>query len=375
MSSKHNFEDMLKRYRAGEATEEEKGIVESWYLAEAAKKPPPDVTEDVLREDLLRMQTVLPARPSALRRLRPVLAAASVLLLVALGAYFFSMHEQEKPVPASAVVLQHDALPGGKKATLTLSDNRQIVLDEHAPGEVASETGISVTKNDEGQLVYTAGSGEGKGFHTISTPMGGECQVTLSDGSRVWLNASSSIRFPVHFSGAERPVEIAGEVYLEVAPMAGKPFRVTGGGQVVEVLGTRFNINAYPGVGKVKTTLLEGAVKVSTAGGSGARVLKPGQQAILEGNSIRVGAADEESAVAWKNGYFLFDDAELAYIMDELCRWYNVNAVYEGVNPSMRFGGTVSRKKKLSEALRILELSGNIRFKIEGRTITVMPQY
>lgn len=366
---------MLKRYRAGEATEEEKGIVESWYLAEAAKKPPPDVTEDVLREDLLRMQTVLPARPSALRRLRPVLAAASVLLLVALGAYFFSMHEQEKPVPASAVVLQHDALPGGKKATLTLSDNRQIVLDEHAPGEVASETGISVTKNDEGQLVYTAGSGEGKGFHTISTPMGGECQVTLSDGSRVWLNASSSIRFPVHFSGAERPVEIAGEVYLEVAPMAGKPFRVTGGGQVVEVLGTRFNINAYPGVGKVKTTLLEGAVKVSTAGGSGARVLKPGQQAILEGNSIRVGAADEESAVAWKNGYFLFDDAELAYIMDELCRWYNVNAVYEGVNPSMRFGGTVSRKKKLSEALRILELSGNIRFKIEGRTITVMPQY
>jgi len=204
--------------------------------------------------------------------------------------------------------------------------------------------------------------------------VGGEYQVVLADGTKVWLNALSSIRFPTSFKGSERKVEITGEAYFEVAKNARMPFRVIGGSQTVEVLGTHFNINAYPDESAVATTLLEGSVKVAMHDGQ-AKVLKPGEQALIfkENNSFRVKEVDAEDAVAWKNGYFQFNDDDLKTIMNQLSRWYNVEIVYQQANLDQKFGGTISRSKNLSQVLRILELTGNVRFRVEGRRITVMP--
>jgi len=208
-------------------------------------------------------------------------------------------------------------------------------------------------------------------YNTATTPRGGQYQFILSDGTKVWLNSASSIKYPVQFIGNERKVELTGEAYFEVVHNAKMPFRVVSNGQTVEDLGTHFNINAYNDENVIKTTLLEGSVKVSSAAGN--NTIKPGQQAVLNNGNISViNDADLDAAVAWKNGFFYFDDNNIQEVMRQLARWYDVDIKCEGELPSRQFSGEISRNVKASQILDILSFK-KIHYKIDGKSIVITP--
>ena len=311
--------------------------------------------------------------------------AASVTFLLGVSAsMFFYLRNDNSFLSAknSKQPFKNTIAPGGNKALLTLANGSKITLDDAATGELAKQAGVRVTKAANGQLVYTVEnssvspvtSGE-IAYNTIETPKGGQYQVDLPDGSKVWLNAGSSLKYPTNFNGNIRSVELAGEAYFEVAKNAKKPFRVVSNSQVVEVLGTHFNISSYMDDASVKTTLLEGSVKVLSARSNQSRLLKPGEQSSINylNNSFSVQQVNTEEVVAWKNGYFLFVDEDLKTIMSKFARWYNVDVEYAANVDNLRFGGMVSRKRDLAQALKIIEQTGNIKTKIEGRRVIIMP--
>ena len=275
---------------------------------------------------------------------------------------------QQKP-------LKNDASPGGNKAVLTLANGSKINLSDVKNGVLASQGQTVLKKDKDGRIVYEAPGGKTVDssaiFNTISIPRGGQYQVVLSDGSKVWLNSASSITFPATFSKAERKVTITGEVYFEVAKNKLKPFRVVAGEQVVEVLGTHFNVNAYADEDALKTTLVEGSVKITA--GVQSVVLKPEQQASVAvgpAGGIKVTAVDTDNVLAWTTGNFQFEKAEIPLIMREASRWYDVDIKYEGEIPRRRFTGSISRSVNLSELLKMLKYTG-INFKIAGKSIVV----
>jgi len=303
------------------------------------------------------------------------MAAAAVLVFIVCGLWFLVGREGDgKPSVAVTPKVKQDIAPGGDKAILTLADGTQVVLDTANNGALTKQGNVTVIKLN-GQLAYNKQGGIPTEvlYNTISTPRGGQYQLVLSDGSKVWLNAESSLRFPTAFAGKERRVELTGEGYFEVAHNAEKPFHVKVNDMEVQVLGTHFNINSYSDEEAVKTTLLEGSVKVSK--GDKMVLLHPGQQAVVqpEGAEIKVGYdVDTEEVVAWKNGLFVFNNTPLATIMKQLERWYDVEVVYQGKVPQDRFNGSISRNNNLSEVLKVLEYS-DIKFRVEGKTITVLP--
>jgi transmembrane sensor len=275
-----------------------------------------------------------------------------------------------------------DIAPGGSKALLTLSDGSTIVLDQASEGQLARQGNTLVIKTGEGELAYQVsarGRQEHSGYNTLKTPRGGQYSLLLPDGSKVWLNAASSIRYPTVFDDHVRVTEIRGEAYFEIKPVyrPGKPtekipFRVKVNDVEVEVLGTHFNINAYGDEGVTRTTLLEGAVRVHK--GAVESLLKPGQQASVSGKSsgIKVTQVNVGQAIAWKNGYFQFHKATLDEIMRQLTKWYDVEARYEGSLPAREFTGEIPRSATLLEVLQILEVS-NVRLNVEGKEIVVKP--
>jgi transmembrane sensor len=318
-------------------------------------------------------------------------AAAVVILIVAGGAYWW---QQSKQIPStSAAVVAHDVAPGSNKAILTLSSGQQIVLDSAAKGDLAQQGSTQVTKTDSGQIAYNASSEKPTLvlYNTLATPRSGQYQLTLPDGTKVWLNAASSIRYPVFFSGSERRVEITGEAYFEVTKNASKPFKVmVNGNQEVDVLGTSFDINAYSDEHEIKTTLLEGSVSVAKEPLAGVNtnkdklsvVLKPGEQAQLAlsdnsgggGGRINIDkSADVEEAVAWKNGKFIFTGDDLGSVMRQISRWYDVDVEYKGDFQGDEFVGVISRFKNVSEILHMLEQTRTVKFSVEGRKITALP--
>ncbi|HEY9197254.1 MAG TPA: FecR domain-containing protein, partial [Mucilaginibacter sp.] len=231
-----------------------------------------------------------------------------------------------------------------------------------------------VNKTADGRIVYNAEDGAGAdkaGMNTMTTPRGGQYWVVLPDGSRVLLNAASSLTYPTAFNGNERRVELTGEAYFEVAHNPAKPFRVSSSGQMVEVLGTHFNINAYQDEAAVKTTLLEGRVKVRAADKNKVRFLQPGQQSVVNAQTFEVNTVETDEAVAWKDGQFVFEGDNIQHIMRMISRWYDVEISYAGTPPDDNFGGNVSRFSNVSEVLKALQLTGKVRFQIEGRKITV----
>lgn len=268
---------------------------------------------------------------------------------------------------------KNDVDPGGNKATLTLADGSVILLDDAKNGILTQQGASKVIKLD-GKLLYdlTAIDTRQIVYNTISTPRGGQYQLELPDGSRVWLNATSSIRFPTSFVEMERRVEITGEAYLEVAKNANKPFVVSVNGSEIQVLGTHFNINAYSDEEIMKTTLLEGSVKFVSANDN--HILQPGQQSQLtKGGAVKVvNKVDVDQVVAWKNGLFSFENAGIEAIMRQLSRWYDVDVDYRG-RPDDLFIAEMNRNIKLSDALKALELTGKVSFEIEGKMIIVMP--
>lgn len=300
----------------------------------------------------------------------PAVAAAVIGLCL---VYFF--HTPHKPAPAvgMAVQIKKDFPPAGHKATLTLADGTIVPLGDDSTGTIVRQGGTKVLLINKGTLAYHASGDTGPIlYNTVTTTRGEQYAVILPDGSRAWLNAGSSLRFPTAFQGKERTVRLTGEGYFEIAPDKDKPFTVTVNDMRVNVLGTSFNIHAYEDESIVTTTLVEGRVRVTREQSS--VLLRPGQQAVLNGSSpapaIRVGEADMDAALAWKNGLFEFSSADMRTVMLELSRWYDVETSFTGKMPGWHFSGAIERDIPLSKVLKMLE-SNDVHFTMEGKKIIV----
>ena len=323
------------------------------------------------------------------RRLVRYGVAAAILLAIIGGWRLFFKPVSHNPSP---VAFQHktesDVRPGRDRALLTLPDGRRIDLDSAGNGQIATQGAAVFSKSNGALSISFAGTRQithqtgnepdpahpqaaGEAF--ISTPRGGQYQLLLPDGSKVWLNSSSSLRFPTVFSGKQRSVELSGEGYFEIAKNAAMPFFVKVNDMQVRVLGTHFNTMAYPDEKTINTTLLEGAVEVSS--GDLSKRLVPGQQAALNnaGHQLAVGQADIQKAVAWKNGLFEFDHTDLATIMRQLARWYDIEIVYQALPDKTPLGGSISKNLGLTEVLDLLAANGINHFKIEGKKVFVLP--
>lgn len=291
------------------------------------------------------------------------MAAAAVIVLAVAGVYLL---QQPAPVQQTVSVQKADVQPGSSKAVLTLADGTTVPLD--STGNQVIRPGIV---QQGGQLQYDEANAT-VSYNLLTTPRGGQFRLTLPDGTRVWLNAASSLRYPTAFRGTERSVEVTGEAYFEVVHNAAKPFRVAANKAVIEVLGTRFNVNAYENESSLNTTLLEGAVKVSA--GQRSAVLKPGEQAQVNASGHISVMADVnlDEVTGWKNELFYFRDADIRTVMRHLERWYDVEVEYMGEIPVRRFQGEIQRNLPLSDVLEGLKTTG-IRFTIDGRKIIVKP--
>jgi transmembrane sensor len=311
--------------------------------------------------------------------------AAAVFIPLAIGITIVSLtNTAKKKNTPSLAFHQPDLLPGSNKAILTLANGSKIILDNAGNGNIATQQNAVISKTQNGQVVYNAGRiaedltasstqiiDKVIATNIIATPRGGQYQVVLPDGTKVWLNAASSLKFPIAFTGNERNVELTGEAYFEVAKNAAKPFFVKTSTQTVEVLGTHFNINSYTDEQATKTTLLEGSVKVIGNYGKLMVKLTPGEQAVNNTGGINVvHNADIDEAVAWKNGKFLFTNTNLQTIMRQLSRWYDVDVEYRGTVNEKHYNGRISRNVPVSQIFQILKTSG-INFTINGRKIIV----
>ena len=307
---------------------------------------------------------------------RRIAVAASFIGLFLLGGFLLFNRIASREIAKTEVNEQRfkeDVSPGGDKATLTLADGSTIALDDAQNGTLAQQGGSKIIKLD-GKISYDPTNRNSKEivYNTISTPKGGQYQLELPDGSKVWINAASSIHFPTSFTGKERRVEIEGEAYFEVSKNPNMPFIVIVNDAEVHVLGTHFNVNAYSDEDNIKTTLLEGSVKF--VHGVNANMLTPGQQTQLETNGMIkvVSNVDVDEVVAWKNGMFDFKNAGIETVMRQLSRWYDVEIEYSGKTDDLFFAD-MRRNIKLSDALKALELTGKVKFDIQGKKIIVMP--
>ncbi|PSL23016.1 FecR family protein [Chitinophaga ginsengisoli] len=369
-----SFKALLHKYNTGECTPEEKAIIESWY--HQLELPG---LEELTDEQLVEIEQLRPSLPVKQRTRWPwISVAAAVAVLVTAGGYFLyhSMNTQKhQPI----ALMQDDALPGSNKAVLTLANGQRIMLEDAQKGALAQQGSIVIEKKADGELNYISGAelheDDAPLINTVSTPRGGQHHLVLADGTQVWLNAASSITYPVTFNSQERKVEITGEGYFEVAQRDGQPFRVVSKGQKIDVLGTHFNVNAYPDEPVTKTTLLQGAVRVTADGGESA-VLKPGQQAVLDNlQQIKVRFIDPEVAIDWKEGDFVFKNETLPDIMRKVSRWYDVDVDDGHYNHSkLTFSGEVSRSRNLSVVLKMLEATAGVKFTVKNNHITIADQ-
>nr|WP_067058260.1 FecR family protein [Mucilaginibacter sp. L294] len=307
------------------------------------------------------------------------IAAATIGLVIITGALVYHLKKVPRG-PATAQqkgTVKFDAEPGQNKAILTLADGSKLELNSAKIGVLAKAGHMSVKKTKDGQLIYLvapskiADANAPIAFNTINTPVGGQYQVILPDGTKVWLNAASSLKYPTQFKGSQRMVELTGEAYFEVTKNAAMPFYVKANNMQVKVLGTHFNIMAYDNEPAIKTTLLEGSVQLSS--GTSNNRLKPGQQGVLNRNGqITVSDVNAEHAIAWKNGYFEFNRSGIHEIMNQLARWYDIEIAYQGNMPDDEFVGKIERSAKLSQVLNILKLS-KIHFVLDNKKLTVTP--
>ena len=305
-------------------------------------------------------------------------AAAVIICIISISTYFLLKPEHSNQIGRTGnveIIHKNDLAPGANKAVLTLANGASIILDSAQNGTLTTQGNTKILKLN-GMLTYEDSNKASSAvlYNTISTPRGGQYQLVLADGSKVWLNAASSLRFPAAFTGKERKVELMGEGYFEVAKNASMPFKVEVNGMEVEVLCTHFNINSYNDEPAIRTTLLEGSVKINK--NNTTSLLKPGQQAeVNSAGEVRIiNNADIDEAVAWKNGKFQFDRADIYAVMRQIARWYDVDAEYKGAAITSHFGGTISRNVNLSQVLNMLHLTGTVKFEVNGKKIMVMPE-
>ncbi|MES2456868.1 MAG: FecR domain-containing protein [Bacteroidota bacterium] len=364
------FAQLLQKYANGFLSDMERVELESWYIhqAEAGGQ---EMTRAQVVHGIAGLRKRLPlVYAGTPKKLWPkIAAAASILLVFAAGLYLYTS-KQAVPHLSNQTPYTQDIAPGRNAATLTLASGRKIELSSIPVGNIVKTDGVSITKNEQGRLVYqiAADAGSGTKYNTISTSNGEQVQIVLADGSAVWLNAASSLQFPTLFSNTKsREVKLSGEGYFEVAKNKHLPFIVHTANHDVKVLGTHFNISSYTDEAFAKTTLSEGSVQINNG-----ILLKPGEQANVSSAGIKVIQVDTELALGWKNNKFMFEDQGIEEIMKMVARWYNVEVVYEGKKPTGLFTGAVPRFENLSKLLDILQLTNNVHFKVSGRRITVM---
>jgi hypothetical protein len=391
---KKAFLRMLEKYRSGTATPQERRFVEAYYtlLGVRGQSNTPDdedlegIGEEMLDEIWARVDGTRLRLSRAAARTRVVrLAAAAAVLIFLAVVYGITRYRSARITgltPPVAVAQDSarptDIHPGSNKAVLTLAGGQRIVLDSAQTGVMDTQGSTRVVSLGNGDLAYEGGGGAaGKPgnplYNNITTPMGGQYRVKLSDSTTVWLNANSSLDFPAAFTGSERRVRVRGEAYFEVAGNARRPFIVEVGDLQIRVLGTSFDVAAYANEPVVKTTLAEGAVQLSTHGKR--YTLRPGEQAHLNKSTGEVGiaAANLKEVLAWKKGLFYFDNTGIREIMREVARWYNASVVYETTNTDhMLFSGVVSRYSDVDALLKRLELTSAVHFKVQGNRIVVM---
>ncbi|HEX6427073.1 MAG TPA: FecR domain-containing protein [Niastella sp.] len=402
--------DLLRRYCSGDCSIAETKLVDAWYnelintgeveWEEGESESMQMTIENWLMQNMTGDE--IPSPPVSRLRVssRTWWAAAAVVMLLSGTGYYLFNKQPVSTVATTDAALKNDVAPGSNKAVLTLSNGATIALDDASNGMVAQQGNAKVLKPDDGQLVYSQENNNGDEpltYNTLATPRSGQYQLVLPDGTKVWLNAESSIHYPVAFIGNERRVQITGEAYFEVATLrlsSGQkmPFIVEKGDVRIEVLGTHFNVNAYNDESAIKTTLLEGKVRVvkgewSMVNGQSTKkdhttILKPGEQALIPAktekakqsgnNRILVHKTDVDDVIAWKNGLFHFENADVRTVMRQLARWYDVEVIYEGASvKNDPLFVEISRNTRLSDVLKVLEESGSAKFSIQGKKIIV----
>lgn len=361
--------EIIERIVNNTATDEDLAVYNAWCDAQQTGKAE---TGDLLAQEVLVLERIHRQTSISKSRVFPwrmAVAAALTGILVG-GSYLFWQTSRQPPrVAVTVPPAQPTATAGKNAATLTLANGSKILLSDSRAGKLTSQAGVDVTKSADGSLEYKPVSNTGAvEYNTLSTARGEQYQITLSDGTKVWLNAATSLTFPASFAQqTERSVEVHGEAYFEVASDPAHPFKVRAASQQIQVLGTSFNINNYADEPAAKTTLLEGAIKIN-----GTQVLKPGQQAITASNgTLKVINADTNSTIAWKNGYFEFRDENIYDVMRKIARWYNMEVVYEGDIPTNEMEGTISRFENVSKVLSTIEKAGIIKFRIAEKKIYV----
>lgn len=363
--------ELLNKYRCGSITQEEMLLLEAWYLEWKPGKEELDEEEvEAIKAEVWRN---LSRQPEKKRRdnINYLLGAAAIICLI--GFFSLFIFSSEDAVPVQSV--KTDFPPGGNKAVLSLSTGKKILLTDSDNGIVGQEGDILIKKAEDGKIVYEplASKSNEVLYNTLTTPRGGQYQTVLSDGTKVWLNASSSLEFPVRFIGSQRMVKIVGEAYFEVSHDKKRPFTVVCGNQEIQVLGTHFNVSSYPEDSGTATTLVNGSVRIKNIRSGMLKMLSPGQAAVIQKGSGRIDIfrANIDEALAWKQGYFIFDDQPITTIMKVMSRWYNVDIQYVNVDNTDRFGGTFSKSRNLSETLNNIEELGNVRFDLRPGKIIV----
>ncbi|SEM43034.1 FecR family protein [bacterium A37T11] len=378
--NRDELKKILDRYLAGEATPEEIRLLESWDVlldgrVDAFAELGPDGKERLRAEMESRLLSFIDRQPQKIFFKRWFYYAAAVLLTTSLvAANFYQPWQKSKP--GANKVLQTSIVPGGNKAVLTLADGRKVALNQQQAGIIIAH---NVVKYADGSVVFHPGKNEmtqaEEGDNIITTPNGGQYQIVLPDGTKVWLNAASSLSYPAHFKTGRREVKLTGEGYFIVnnrPSAAGNPvpFVVRTNGQEVYVLGTELNVNAYEGSPNVITTLVNGKVRVNTNGKLSAE-LKPGEETVLAASGdLKKRQADVMAATAWRNGIFYFKDTPLQDMLPQIARWYDIDFSYQGTIPHELFSGKMSRKVQLSVLLTFLANSG-IDYKMEGRKLII----
>lgn len=371
---KKDVKKVLDKVSLGTSSQEEETIAKLW-LHQLHQNDEAGLSEGELNElsDQMWLQVVQHRKEQGQKSRRlwiSLTAAASVTLILGLGLYFYQNPAAD---PSKAVQAYTNDVPAGSnKAYLTLASGKKILLNGSTHGTLAVEAGMKITKTADGQLIYTIADGGKKSsdqYNSIETPRGGQYELHLPDGTKVWLNSASSLKYPASFYDLKvRSVELIGEAYFEVAKDKLHPFIVKSKGQEVEVLGTHFDVNAYPDEQAIKTTLLEGSVKLNKQ-----LILRPGEQSVLMAGRFDVKEVNVNDAVDWKSGEFVFSNETLTSILKKVARWYDVEIVYANMPVHVpTFTGSVSRFENVSSVLNMLEETSNVRFSIEGKQIRVL---
>lgn len=384
------IQEIAYKYFKGETTPEEEIYLHQWYETlghdqeELIVKTSGEDREDIKNRLFLRLKAEIQEEKSLSHQpiwnRKWMYYAASLFLILSFFVIYYSTIEQHETIVHYTELLKNDIGPGGDNAILELGNGTIINLDQASIGDLVDLDGLVVSKIADGMLSFEISDSQNKGsnqMNSIRTPHGGQYKLKLPDGTEVWLNTSSILKFPNAFEEGIRQVELIGEAYFEVAQLKDEknkpiPFYVNSKQQQVEVLGTHFMVSSYPDETVVKTTLLEGSVRVLALSSTSNRMLVPGQQSQIQNGQLDVREADIESEIAWKNGDFIFNNESLESIMKKIERWYDVEVDYQSPNKGFKFSGAVSRSKNLSEVLNIMELTGKIQFRIEGRRVVVM---